>query len=75
MLRLQHPEVLSLCSGTDRCCVMHRITVWSLTSKSFVYISGPKHAAKGLKFSPDGKYMAVAEVLSNVYKVECYLSR
>lgn len=40
-----------------------RITIWSLASKSFVYISGPKHATRGIKFSPDGKYMAVAEVL------------
>ena len=44
-----------------------RITIWSLTTKSFVYISGPKHAAKGLKFSPDGKYMAVAEVLMGAH--------
>ncbi|DBA84979.1 TPA: hypothetical protein ACH3X2_005718 [Trebouxia sp. C0005] len=38
-----------------------RITIWSLASKSFVYISGPKHATRGIKFSPDGEYMAVAE--------------
>ncbi|KAA6420156.1 MAG: WD repeat-containing WRAP73 isoform X1 [Trebouxia sp. A1-2] len=38
-----------------------RITIWSLASKSFVYISGPKHATRGIKVSPDGEYMAVAE--------------
>ena len=47
-----------------------RITIWSLTTKSFVYISGPKHATKGLKFSPDGKYMAVAEVLMRAHDIQ-----
>lgn len=54
----QQPDHLR--SFVDAC----RITIWSLASKSFVYISGPKHATRGIKFSPDGEYMAVAEVLS-----------
>eukprot|EP00898_Chlorokybus_atmophyticus_P000443 jgi/Chlat1/139/Chrsp1S03234 len=38
-----------------------RITAWSLHSKSCVYIPAPKHATKGLAFSSDGRFMALAE--------------
>ncbi|XP_047138743.1 WD repeat-containing protein WRAP73 isoform X1 [Hydra vulgaris] len=38
-----------------------RISVWSLISKSVSYIKYPKHANKGLEFSKNGKYLAVAE--------------
>lgn len=38
-----------------------RITVWSLVNKSVCYIKYPKHATKGVEFTKDGKFMAVAE--------------
>ncbi|XP_066926151.1 WD repeat-containing protein WRAP73-like [Clytia hemisphaerica] len=38
-----------------------RITVWSLINKAVSYIKFPKHSQKGLEFSKNGKYMAVAE--------------
>ena len=38
-----------------------RITVWSLINKSVSYIKYPKHIDKGLAFTLDGKYMALAE--------------
>jgi len=38
-----------------------RMTVWSLVNKSCTYIKAPKFAAKGVSFSPDGKFMALAE--------------
>lgn len=50
-----------------------RITIWSLTDKTFLYLSGPKHAVKGIQFSPDGKYMAVAEV--QVLMLKCSVSQ
>lgn len=39
-----------------------RMTIWSLISRSCVYISSPKFSDKGFDFSPDGKLMAMAEV-------------
>jgi WD40 repeat protein len=39
-----------------------RMTVWSLVDRSCKYLKGPKHAAKGMAFSPDGEYLAVLEV-------------
>lgn len=40
-----------------------RITIWSLTNKSghVAYIKYPKYSNKGLDFTRDGKYMALAE--------------
>ena len=38
-----------------------RITVWSLINKCVSYIKYPKHSTKGLSFSKNGQYMAVAE--------------
>jgi hypothetical protein len=38
-----------------------RMTVWSLVNKSCTYIKAPKFAGKGVSFSPDGKFMALAE--------------
>ena len=38
-----------------------RITIWSLINKSVSYIKYPKHSTKGLAFSKNGQYMAVAE--------------
>ena len=38
-----------------------RITLWSLVSKSVAYIKHPKLSQKGLDFSKDGKFMALAE--------------
>uniref|UniRef100_A0A8C4Q297 WD repeat containing, antisense to TP73 n=1 Tax=Eptatretus burgeri TaxID=7764 RepID=A0A8C4Q297_EPTBU len=38
-----------------------RITVWSLCSKSVSYIRYPKNCAKGMDFTQDGQYMALAE--------------
>ncbi|KAL6456712.1 hypothetical protein MHYP_G00352560 [Metynnis hypsauchen] len=38
-----------------------RITVWSLCNKSVSYIKYPKACQKGLDFSADGRYMALAE--------------
>jgi WD40 repeat protein len=40
-----------------------RLTVWSLVDKSVCHIRNPKHADKGLSFSADGKFMALAERL------------
>ncbi|XP_046850970.1 WD repeat-containing protein WRAP73-like [Xenia sp. Carnegie-2017] len=38
-----------------------RITLWSLIDKSVSYFEYPKHANKGLDFTKDGHYMALAE--------------
>jgi WD40 repeat protein len=38
-----------------------RITVWSLVSKSVSYIKYPKPCSKGLDFTSNGKYLALAE--------------
>lgn len=38
-----------------------RITVWSLCTKAVSYIKYPKACVKGLDFSRDGHYMALAE--------------
>lgn len=38
-----------------------RLTVWSLINKACTYIKAPKYAGKGLAFSPDGNFMALAE--------------
>lgn len=40
-----------------------RLTIWSLVDKSVSHIRNPKHADKGLHFSSDGKFMALAERL------------
>ena len=39
-----------------------RMTVWSLKARAAIYVRGPKHAERGLAFSPDGSRLAVAEV-------------
>jgi len=39
-----------------------RMTVWSLKARSAIYVRGPKHAERGLAFSPDGGRLAVVEV-------------
>ncbi|XP_048096649.1 WD repeat-containing protein WRAP73 [Alosa alosa] len=38
-----------------------RVTVWSLCNKSVSYIKYPKACQKGMDFSTDGRYMALAE--------------
>jgi len=38
-----------------------RMTVWSLVNKACSYIRAPKFPSKGLSFSPDGRFMALAE--------------
>lgn len=38
-----------------------RITVWSLCTKAVSYIKYPKACQKGVDFSRDGRYMALAE--------------
>jgi WD40 repeat protein len=38
-----------------------RLTVWSLTDKNVSYIKNPKFADKGLSFTSNGKFMALAE--------------
>uniref|UniRef100_A0A8C5H084 WD repeat containing, antisense to TP73 n=1 Tax=Gouania willdenowi TaxID=441366 RepID=A0A8C5H084_GOUWI len=38
-----------------------RITVWSLSTKAVSYIKYPKDCPKGVDFSKDGRYMALAE--------------
>ncbi|GBG89539.1 hypothetical protein CBR_g49329 [Chara braunii] len=37
-----------------------RVTVWSLVNTACVYVQWPKHATRGLSFSHDGRFMAVA---------------
>lgn len=39
-----------------------RLSVWSLVDQACVYLRGPKHAAAGLQFSPDGDALAVLHV-------------
>lgn len=39
-----------------------RLSVWSLVDQSCQYLKGPKHAAAGLAFSPDGTQLAVMHV-------------
>ena len=41
-----------------------RMTIWSLKQRSAIYVRGPKHAGRGLRFSADGRRLAVAEVSS-----------
>ncbi|KAI4384707.1 hypothetical protein MLD38_002825 [Melastoma candidum] len=36
-----------------------RLTVWSLVNTACVHVQWPKHAAKGIAFTKDGKFMAV----------------
>uniref|UniRef100_A0A672LC84 WD repeat-containing protein WRAP73-like n=1 Tax=Sinocyclocheilus grahami TaxID=75366 RepID=A0A672LC84_SINGR len=38
-----------------------RVTVWSLCTKSVSYIKYPKACQKGMDFTADGRYMALAE--------------
>jgi WD40 repeat protein len=38
-----------------------RMSVWSLVDKSCIYIKAPKFDNKGLDFSADGKFLAMAE--------------
>ncbi len=38
-----------------------RVTIWSLLTKSSVYIQFPKHSDKGFAFRPDGRYLALLE--------------
>lgn len=39
-----------------------RLAVWSLVDQACQYLRGPKHAATGLAFSPDGALLAVLHV-------------
>jgi WD40 repeat protein len=39
-----------------------RAAVWDLSTRRCVHLPGPKHAARGLAFSPDGRSLAVIEV-------------
>ncbi len=39
-----------------------RVTIWSLVNRSSLHITGPKHAHRGMAFSPDQSLMAVLEV-------------
>ena len=47
-----------------------RMTIWSLKRRSAIYVRGPKHADRGLRFSPDGTLLAVAEVGRHVRGLE-----
>lgn len=38
-----------------------RLTVWSLSDKSVQYISNPKQDNRAIDFSPNNKFMALAE--------------
>lgn len=38
-----------------------RLTIWSLVDESVSYIKNPKHHDKGLSFTSNGKFMALAE--------------
>jgi len=38
-----------------------RLTIWSLVEGTAQYIKYPKHHTLGIKFSPNGEYLAVAE--------------
>jgi WD40 repeat protein len=38
-----------------------RLTIWSLVDKSVNYIKDPKHSDRGLSFTSDKKFMALAE--------------
>ena len=38
-----------------------RLNIWSLVDSSCVYIKDPKYESKGLSFTTDGKFMALAE--------------
>ncbi|EFJ17238.1 hypothetical protein SELMODRAFT_115139 [Selaginella moellendorffii] len=37
-----------------------RLTVWSLVSTACVHVQWPKHAARGVSFTQDGKFVAIA---------------
>ncbi|KAJ7547562.1 hypothetical protein O6H91_08G092100 [Diphasiastrum complanatum] len=37
-----------------------RITVWSLVSTACVHVQWPKHAARGVSFTKDGKFVGIA---------------
>jgi len=38
-----------------------RLTIWSLSDQNVSYIKNPKHHEKGISFTSDGKFMALAE--------------
>jgi WD40 repeat protein len=38
-----------------------RLTIWSLVDESVSYIKNPKHHDKGISFTSNGKFMALAE--------------
>ena len=38
-----------------------RLTIWSLVDETVSYIKNPKHHDKGLSFTSNGKFMALAE--------------
>lgn len=38
-----------------------RLSVWSLLDKSCIYVKAPKFDSKGIDFSADGKFLAMAE--------------
>jgi hypothetical protein len=53
------PDGLSVVLVADFCV---RMTVWSLVDRKCTYLPGPKHAAKGIAFSPRADQLAVLEV-------------
>lgn len=38
-----------------------RLTIWSLSDQNVAYIKDPKHPDKGISFTSNGKFMALAE--------------
>ncbi|KAF8071311.1 WRAP73 [Scenedesmus sp. PABB004] len=52
------PDGLSLLLVADFCV---RMTAWSLADRSCAHLGGPKHASRGVAFSPRGDQLAVLE--------------
>ncbi|KAF6261305.1 quinon protein alcohol dehydrogenase-like superfamily [Scenedesmus sp. NREL 46B-D3] len=52
------PDGLSVVLVADFCV---RMTIWSLVDRKCTYLPGPKHAAKGVAFSPRADQLAVLE--------------
>jgi hypothetical protein len=56
------PDGLSVVLVADFCV---RMTIWSLVDRKCTYLPGPKHAGKGIAFSPRADQLAVLEVRSS----------
>ncbi|WIA32488.1 hypothetical protein OEZ86_003307 [Tetradesmus obliquus] len=52
------PDGLSVVLVADFCV---RMTIWSLVDRKCTYLPGPKHASKGIAFSPRADQLAVLE--------------